>query len=438
MLLTSKGCVAAVTLTQPSSAQAEPGSSLTLDCVGSGYNTNAHRFSWIRQGPGKSLAWLAALRTGYAVYVEDEFKGGVTPSTRGSAGFTGSRARAEKGLRPAPLALSPTTRLAPHPTACSSWPARRLAEGSSTPPGPTSCSSLPAGQTPGHLWLQACGAPLWRGNNVEGLAGPLQASASEGPRPGQVLAWLILPFPRGRSDSRPWDQPWLRCWLSPADTVASQQGRAAAVMSENHTDFRFQRKAQLKCCMATVTFTQPGSAQAKPQSSITLDCVVSGYNINDHHLSWIRQAPGKSLVWLAAFRTGYTTYIADEFKGRVTPSTSGSTARLKIDRLTTADTATYYCARNTQWLLPGFLSNNIPRGTGLCSLNRFFSLHELHPHHKDSRGAQYHWSPSSVLRVRVPWGTGLALLPLQWVGFYPERFRALVSAIAVSVLQIKW
>ncbi|CAM4552176.1 unnamed protein product, partial [Lepidochelys kempii] len=54
---------------------------------------------------------------------------------------------------------------------------------------------------------------------------------------------------------------------------------------------------------AAITLTQPSSVRAKPGSSITLDCVVSGYNINDHHLHWVRQAPGKRLVWVTAFRT---------------------------------------------------------------------------------------------------------------------------------------
>uniref|UniRef100_A0A674JYC1 Ig-like domain-containing protein n=1 Tax=Terrapene triunguis TaxID=2587831 RepID=A0A674JYC1_9SAUR len=119
--------------------------------------------------------------------------------------------------------------------------------------------------------------------------------------------------------------------------------------------------------VAAVTLTQPGSARAEPGSSITLDCVVSGYNINDHHLHWVRQAPGNRLVWVTAFRTGYTTITANEFKGWVTPSTSGSTARLKIDQLTAADTATYYCAREAQCSLPSFLSYGNLWGKGLVS-----------------------------------------------------------------------
>ncbi|KAK9398067.1 hypothetical protein NXF25_021428 [Crotalus adamanteus] len=98
---------------------------------------------------------------------------------------------------------------------------------------------------------------------------------------------------------------------------------------------------------ATVTLTQPPEAFAPPGRSITLTCKVSGYNISNHHLYWVRQSNGKELVFITAFRTGYTTYTANEFKGCVTPSTQGSTAQLRIDALKVDDTAIYYCARNT-------------------------------------------------------------------------------------------
>ncbi|CAJ0958383.1 unnamed protein product [Ranitomeya imitator] len=87
---------------------------------------------------------------------------------------------------------------------------------------------------------------------------------------------------------------------------------------------------------------------AQPGKSVQLQCEVSGYNINNHHLHWMRQSPGSIRIeWIAAFRTGHATYIDESFKDRVTPSTSGSTGLLKIDRLVKSDTAVYYCARDT-------------------------------------------------------------------------------------------
>ncbi|KAL8177304.1 UNVERIFIED_CONTAM: hypothetical protein K2H54_044551 [Gekko kuhli] len=110
---------------------------------------------------------------------------------------------------------------------------------------------------------------------------------------------------------------------------------------------------------SSVTLTQPPKVMASPGTSVTLDCVVSGYNINDHHMNWVREGKKKGLVYMASFRTGYTPDIANEFKGRVTPSTSGSTAKLQINSLTVEDTAMYYCASNPQYHKTGSSLYNI-------------------------------------------------------------------------------
>nr|AGT40488.1 immunoglobulin mu heavy chain 2 [Protopterus dolloi] len=99
-------------------------------------------------------------------------------------------------------------------------------------------------------------------------------------------------------------------------------------------------------CSASIVLTQKETEIGTPGASITLQCAVSGYNINDHHMHWIRQNPGTAqMEWLAAFMTGQTTYISPAVKDRVSPSTSGSTAQLQIRQLRPEDTAVYYCAR---------------------------------------------------------------------------------------------
>uniref|UniRef100_A0A8C5MCN0 Ig-like domain-containing protein n=1 Tax=Leptobrachium leishanense TaxID=445787 RepID=A0A8C5MCN0_9ANUR len=92
-------------------------------------------------------------------------------------------------------------------------------------------------------------------------------------------------------------------------------------------------------------FKQKTSETAEVGTSVLLQCEVVGFNINSHHMAWLRRDPGEvTFIWLSAFRTGETTYIAEGFKGRITPSTSGSTSQLKIDNLSKSDSATYFCA----------------------------------------------------------------------------------------------
>nr|DBA22579.1 TPA: hypothetical protein GDO54_013596 [Pyxicephalus adspersus] len=98
---------------------------------------------------------------------------------------------------------------------------------------------------------------------------------------------------------------------------------------------------------ASIVLTQNNDQIAEVGKSVQLECEVSGYNINDHHMHWFRLELDGKMVWISAFRTGHTTYINDDFKGRVTPSTRGSTALLKIDRVTVSDSAMYYCSPDT-------------------------------------------------------------------------------------------
>lgn len=102
--------------------------------------------------------------------------------------------------------------------------------------------------------------------------------------------------------------------------------------------------------MADIQLVQPSSEVKSPGSSVKLSCKTSGYTFTSYAMTWVRQAPGKGLQWVGRIytNTGETAYTPS-LQGRVTitKDDSLSTSYLQIDRLTSEDTARYYCARHT-------------------------------------------------------------------------------------------
>uniref|UniRef100_UPI0040535B9C Heavy chain of Fab from porcine antibody 24-1G28 n=1 Tax=Sus scrofa TaxID=9823 RepID=UPI0040535B9C len=93
---------------------------------------------------------------------------------------------------------------------------------------------------------------------------------------------------------------------------------------------------------------ESGGGLVQPGGSLRLSCVGSGFTFSNYEISWVRQAPGKGLEWLAGdYSRGGTTFYADSVKGRFTISSDNSqnTADLQMNSLRTEDTARYYCVR---------------------------------------------------------------------------------------------
>uniref|UniRef100_UPI003873CD54 Immunoglobulin heavy chain variable region n=1 Tax=Homo sapiens TaxID=9606 RepID=UPI003873CD54 len=65
----------------------QPGGSLRLSCVASGFTFSAYAMSWVRQAPGKGLEWVSSVsgggyNTNYADSVRGRFTASIDNSKR--------------------------------------------------------------------------------------------------------------------------------------------------------------------------------------------------------------------------------------------------------------------------------------------------------------------------------------------------------------------
>nr|NDP12309.1 immunoglobulin mu heavy chain [Bos taurus]NDP12518.1 immunoglobulin mu heavy chain [Bos taurus] len=99
--------------------------------------------------------------------------------------------------------------------------------------------------------------------------------------------------------------------------------------------------------LSQVQLRESGPSLVKPSQTLSLTCTTSGFSLRSYDVSWVRQAPGKALEWLAGASGGGGTCLNSALKSRLSISKDNSKneVSLSVSSATIDDTATYYCAK---------------------------------------------------------------------------------------------
>uniref|UniRef100_UPI000D504CFF Anti-HIV immunoglobulin heavy chain variable region n=1 Tax=Homo sapiens TaxID=9606 RepID=UPI000D504CFF len=111
-----------------------------------------------------------------------------------------------------------------------------------------------------------------------------------------------------------------------------------------------------------IRIAESGGGLVQPGESLRLACEIIELGFRRAWTTWVRQAPGKGLEWVADINEdGSEKKYGPSVTGRFTISRDNgkNLVFLQMNSLRVEDTATYYCAREAYHLV---YDDRIPRG----------------------------------------------------------------------------
>nr|NDP10622.1 immunoglobulin mu heavy chain [Bos taurus] len=101
--------------------------------------------------------------------------------------------------------------------------------------------------------------------------------------------------------------------------------------------------------LSQVQLRESGPSLVKPSQTLSLTCTVSGISLSNYGVDWVRQAPGKGLECLGRMQCSGGTQYNSTLKSRLSISKDNSKNQvsMSLSSVTTEDTATYYCAKDS-------------------------------------------------------------------------------------------
>nr|NDP09847.1 immunoglobulin mu heavy chain [Bos taurus] len=101
--------------------------------------------------------------------------------------------------------------------------------------------------------------------------------------------------------------------------------------------------------LSQVQLRESGPSLVKPSQTLSLTCTVSGFSLSSYDVGWVRQAPGKALEFIGSAISSGITHHNPALKSRlsITKENSKNQVFLSLSSVTTEDTATYYCVKDS-------------------------------------------------------------------------------------------